>query len=60
MTMEEKRVAFAAAVFARFVEKDDYERGKYDIRYLGKKIACAWELADKLARTEPIWQMQED
>ena len=51
MTKEEKRVAFAAALFARFVEKDDYIHD--DILYVREKTECAWKLADKMIKAEP-------
>ena len=51
MTKEEKRVAFAAALFARFVEKEDYMYD--DILYVREKTEGAWKLADKMVDAEP-------
>ena len=53
MTKEEKRVAFAAALFARFTAEDAYRLPDYEHPYIREKIECAWKLADKMIDAEP-------
>ena len=53
MTNEEKRVAFAAALFARFTAEDAYRLEDYEQRYIREKTECAWKLADKMIEAEP-------
>ena len=53
MTKEEKRVAFAATLFARFTAEDAYRFDDYEHRYIREKTECAWKLADKMIEAEP-------
>ena len=53
MTKEEKRVAFAAALFARFTAEDAYRARDYENPFGREKMACAWELADRMVEAEP-------
>ena len=53
MTDEEKRVAIAAALFARFVEDDDYRKETYELQYMSDKMKGAWKLADLMVKNEP-------
>ena len=53
MSREEKRVAFAAALFARFTAEDAYRLPDYEHRYIREKTECAWKLADRMIEAEP-------
>ena len=48
------RVAFAAAIFSRFVEPDAYLKDHDELEHLDAKIECAWRLAGRMARADPL------
>ena len=44
---------FAVALFARFTAKDTYRYRDCESPYSREKMACAWELADRMVKAEP-------